>query len=115
MTSSSAQLDELLANPTRLSIMAVLAAADWAEFAFVRDTVEASDSALSKQISTLSANAYIEVRKGYVGRRPRTWLNITDAGRHALERHVAALHAIVARASTTKQRPPTRPPDEPEA
>jgi hypothetical protein len=30
-----------------------------------------------------------------VGKRPRTWLNLTPAGRTALERHVNALRRIV--------------------
>lgn len=78
--------------------MALLSAAEWAEFKFVRDAVELSDSALSKQISTLSANDYVEVRKGYVGKRPRTWLNLTDVGRDALTAHLDALQAIAAKA-----------------
>ncbi|HEX3607133.1 MAG TPA: transcriptional regulator [Candidatus Dormibacteraeota bacterium] len=78
----------------RLSIMATLAAADRAEFGFVRDTVEVSDSVLSKQVATLEAAGYIEVCNGYVGKRPRTWLSITAAGRRAFEDHVAALVAI---------------------
>jgi DNA-binding MarR family transcriptional regulator len=93
-----AQLDQLLLDPTRLTIVALLAAADWAEFAFVRDSVKLSDSALSKQVTTLSKNDYVEVRKGYVGKRPRTWLNVTDNGRNALAEHISALQAIMEKA-----------------
>ncbi|MGF6888698.1 DNA-binding MarR family transcriptional regulator [Nocardia sp. GAS34] len=78
--------------------MALLSGAEWAEFRFVRDAVQISDSALSKQISTLSANNYVEVRKGYVGKRPRTWLNLTDSGRDTLAEHLDALQAIAAKA-----------------
>ncbi|MDB5065373.1 MAG: transcriptional regulator [Chloroflexi bacterium] len=38
------------------------------------------------------------MRKGYVGKRPRTWLSITPAGRRAFDEHVAALVAIAGRA-----------------
>jgi DNA-binding MarR family transcriptional regulator len=69
-------------------------AADRAEFAFVRDTVEVSDSVLSKQVATLEAAGYVEVEKGRAGRRPRTWLKLTPAGAAALDRHVAALRTI---------------------
>jgi DNA-binding MarR family transcriptional regulator len=91
-------LDPLLLDPTRLSIVSLLAATRWAEFGFVRDAVELSDSALSKQVSTLSGRSYIEVRKGYVGKRPRTWLNLSTQGRRALQEHVAALQRIAAKA-----------------
>lgn len=88
------QLDELIHSPVRMSIVATLAAADRAEFAFVRDTVEITDSALSKQVATLEKAGYVKVIKGYVGKRPRTWLSLSKAGREAYERHLAALRAI---------------------
>jgi DNA-binding MarR family transcriptional regulator len=88
------RLDEVIHAPVRFSIVASLAAADEAEFSAVRDTVEVSDSVLSRQVSTLEAAGYVKVRKGYVGKRPRTWLSLTTAGRAAYERHLTALRAI---------------------
>jgi DNA-binding transcriptional ArsR family regulator len=87
-------LDPLLLDPTRLAIVALLAATEWAEFAFVRDSVHLSDSALSKRLSQLSDTGYVEVRKGYVGKRPRTWVNLSAAGRAALSAHIAKLQQI---------------------
>jgi DNA-binding MarR family transcriptional regulator len=88
-------IDEILTSPIRLSIIAALSRAAEIEFRALRDRIEISDSALSKQISQLENAGYVEVRKGYFGKRPRTWLSISDEGRVALKRHVAALHAIV--------------------
>lgn len=101
-----AALDQLLLDPTRLAIVSLLSAADWAEFGFVRDAVTLSDSALSKQVTTLSKNDYVEVRKGYVGKRPRTWLNLTDTGRNALAEHISALQAIAEKARADGARQP---------
>lgn len=89
------RLDDVIHSPVRFSIVATLAGADNAEFSFVRDTVDVSDSVLSKQVSTLEAAGYVKVKKGYVGKRPRTWLSLTAAGRGAFERHLAALRDIV--------------------
>jgi DNA-binding MarR family transcriptional regulator len=72
----------------------VLAAADKAEFPFVRDTVEITDQALSKQVRTLEEAGYVKVTKGYVGKRPRTWLSLTPQGRAAFVARCAALRAI---------------------
>ncbi|MBP2478553.1 DNA-binding transcriptional ArsR family regulator [Crossiella equi] len=94
---SEPQVDPLLLDPTRLSIVALLAATEWAEFGWVRDSVGLSDSALSKQVTGLAKAEYVEVRKGYVGKRPRTWLNLAGAGHEALRAHVAALNGIVER------------------
>jgi DNA-binding MarR family transcriptional regulator len=88
------RLDDVMHHPVRFSIVATLVAADEAEFAFVRDTVQVSDSVLSKQTSLLEQAGYVEARKGYVGKRPRTWLHLTANGRAAYARHLAALREI---------------------
>jgi DNA-binding MarR family transcriptional regulator len=87
-------LDEVIHAPVRFSVMATLAAAEEAEFGFVRDGVQVSDSVLSKTVTALERAGYVEVRKGYVGKRPRTWLQLSERGRRAFDAHVAALRAI---------------------
>ncbi|MGG2465935.1 winged helix-turn-helix domain-containing protein [Streptomyces sp. RGM 3693] len=87
-------LDDVIHAPVRFSIVATLSAAEKAEFGFVRDTVEVSDSVLSRQIATLEKAGYVAVIKGYVGRRPRTWLTLTPDGRAAFAAHCRALRAI---------------------
>ncbi|MBW5485926.1 winged helix-turn-helix domain-containing protein [Streptomyces bambusae] len=89
-------LDPLLNAPVRLSVVAALAPLDKAEFGFVRDLVEVTDSVLSKQVSALEEAGYVAVHKGRVGRRPRTWLSLAPEGRAAYQRHLAALRAIAA-------------------
>ena len=95
----TSQFDSVIHPPTRLSIMALLATADEADFAFVRDSVGVSDSVLSKHGSALEAAGYIEIRKGHVGKRPRTWFRLTPAGRRAFAGHVKALQDIVGQAA----------------
>lgn len=87
-------LDDLLGHPVRFSMVALLAAADRVDFSFVRDHVEVSDSVLSKQMSALEQAGYIKVKKGFVGKRPRTWLSLTGEGRRVFNRHLAALREI---------------------
>jgi DNA-binding MarR family transcriptional regulator len=88
------RLDELLGHGVRLSVVAALAGVEKAEFALVRDSVQVSDSVLSKQVAALEEAGYVHVDKGRVGRRVRTWLSITPAGHEALGRHMAALREI---------------------
>jgi DNA-binding MarR family transcriptional regulator len=89
------RFDELIHPSTRLSIVALLAAADWVEFAFVRDQLGLSDSALSKQLSTLEEAGYIGIERAVSDRRRRVRARLTGAGREAFQGHVAALRAIV--------------------
>jgi DNA-binding MarR family transcriptional regulator len=93
--------DELIHAPTRLSIVSLLAGSQWADFRFIRDSVGLSDSALSKQLATLEQAGYVEIGRGFVGKRPRTSARLTPAGRLAFEQHVAALQDMVARSGST--------------
>ena len=88
------RLDETIHAPVRFSIVAALAKVDDAVFGTLRDAIEVSDSTLSKQVTVLEKAGYVKVRKGYVGKRPRTWLSLTRAGRNAYEEHLEALRAI---------------------
>jgi DNA-binding MarR family transcriptional regulator len=93
MTTSG--FDELIHPSTRLSIVALLAAVDWADFSFVRDELGLSDSALSKQLSTLEEAGYVAIERPLSDRRRRVRARLTPAGRNAFDGHVAALRAIV--------------------
>lgn len=84
--------------------MALLSDVEWAEFPWVRETVGISASALSKQVSTLEDRGYVEVRKGYVGKRPRTWINLSQAGRDALEKHMGAMRKVVEESQRAAER-----------
>jgi DNA-binding MarR family transcriptional regulator len=70
------ELDEHLNSPVRLSIVEALAHVDDAEFPVDRDAIAVSDSVLSKQVGVLESAGYVEARKGYAGKRPRTWLSL---------------------------------------
>ncbi|BFU43819.1 transcriptional regulator [Krasilnikovia sp. MM14-A1004] len=89
------RFDELIHPSTRLSIVSLLAAADWAEFGYLRDQLALSDSALSKQLSTLEQAGYVTVDRSD---RRRVRARLTGDGRTAFRGHVAALQAIVATA-----------------
>jgi DNA-binding MarR family transcriptional regulator len=39
----------------------------------LRDTIEVSDSVFSKHATRLEDAGYVKIRKGYAGKRPRTW------------------------------------------
>ncbi|MFK8845316.1 winged helix-turn-helix domain-containing protein [Streptomyces sp. Ac-502] len=84
----------LLNSPVRLSVVAALSPVDRAGFAVVRDLVEVTDSALSKQVAALEAAGWVAVSKDRIGRRPLTWLALTAEGRAVYRRHLAALRAI---------------------
>lgn len=100
MTAVEPKLDPIVHPTVRLSICALLAAgADWVEFGTVRDAVGTSDSMVSKHSRALEDAGYLEVQKGAVGRRPRTWFRLTPAGRQAVAGHLAWLRQLADQAA----------------
>ncbi len=97
------RFDELIHPSTRLSIVALLASTDWADFAYVRDRLGMSDSALSKQFTTLEEAGYISVDRPVENHRRRVRVALTDTGRTAFDGHVAALQAVITGLSAPAQ------------
>jgi DNA-binding MarR family transcriptional regulator len=94
-----AKFDELIHPSTRLSIVALLASADWIDFAFVRDRLGLSDSALSKQFATLEEAGYVSIERPLADRRRRVRARLTPTGKKAFDGHVAALQAVLGTAT----------------
>lgn len=94
-------LNEFLHTPARLSILALLAPAEWVAFSFLRETIATSDSALSKQLRALEDAGYIESFKDRSARRS-TSVKLTAAGRRDFETYLEGLEQLVARARGTR-------------
>jgi DNA-binding MarR family transcriptional regulator len=99
------QLDDRIHTPVRFSLMAALAATGEVDFKALRETLEVSESLLSQHIRVLEEAGYLNVRKGFVGKRPRTWLSLTTEGQQAFDGHVETLRAIVASTPVTRPEP----------
>ena len=93
------RFDEVLNAPNRLRIAALLSAADEVEFGVLRDHLEVADSVTSKQLKVLVDAGYVRLSKlpGAAG-RARTWASLTEAGRRALQAHLAELQRMAAAA-----------------
>jgi DNA-binding MarR family transcriptional regulator len=98
-----AGFNEVMHHPSRLAVLAFLSGCIEADFALVRDRCELSDSALSKIARTLEEAGYIDVRKGRIGRRARTWLALTPEGGDALAAHLDALQAVATAARSAAE------------
>ena len=87
--------EPLLQAPVRLQVISILAQAQEAEFARLKDITGTSDSVMSKHLSALAEAGFIALRKVTSGGRQRTWASLTRAGRKTFDDHVAALRRIV--------------------
>ncbi len=109
MTHPSTRLDDAVHQRTRLGILTVLCEAGRVDFAYLRRTLELTDGNLSRNLSRLQDAGYVTAEKLIDGRRPRTWLSVTPAGRRALEAEIAALREIIDAVSTRSPAPRLRP------
>ena len=78
------QLDQAIHAPARLMILAFLAAIDSADFTFLLTQTGLTRGNLSTHISRLEEAGYVEVKKDFVDRIPRTLYTLTGNGRKAI-------------------------------
>lgn len=105
LAATTTALDSLVHHPVRLGLLTIASAIDECTFAYAKETLGVTDGNLSRNLTVLEEAGFLTVTKGYEGRRPRTWLSITEAGRAALATHLEALKAMAA------WTPPTPPQD----
>lgn len=92
------QLDPIIHQPARLKITAALKALpprEQLEFMRLKAIVGMTDGNLGAHIVALEEAGYVDVEKGFVGKKPRTRVQLTRAGRRVFENYVAFLRDIV--------------------
>lgn len=85
------ELDPVLHSQLRLAVISILMQVEEADFVYLREQTEATAGNLSVQIDKLCAAGYIDVEKGFAGKRPRTICRISDRGREAFAEYVETL------------------------
>jgi DNA-binding MarR family transcriptional regulator len=90
-------LNDIVHQPVRLGILTILAEAKRADFPYLKSALELTDGNLGRHLEVLAGAGLVTITKGYEGKRPRTWAEITKRGRAALAAHMAAMKEIVER------------------
>lgn len=93
------RLDDAIHGRLRLGIMAYLADAEAADFNELKGVLEATQGNLSVHLSKLEDAGYVEIMKGYQGKKPLTRVHITPAGRQAFARYIEVLSGLVEKRS----------------
>lgn len=89
------ELDPLLHSELRLAVMSLLMSVEEADFVYLKEQTQATAGNLSVQLDKLSIATYIEIEKGFVGKRPRTTCRITEKGRQAFVAYVEAIQSYL--------------------
>ncbi len=86
-----ADIDRLIHEPARLTVMTVLSIVESADFLFLMRQSGLTRGNLSSHLSKLEAAGHIEITKEFVDKIPRTLLHLTDKGRRAFEAYRKSL------------------------
>lgn len=95
------ELDPLLHQQLRLSVVSLLMSVKEAEFTYLREKTGATAGNLSVQINKLAEAGYIEVKKSFRDNYPLTTCSIANKGRQAFEKYVQALQEYLKPASSS--------------
>lgn len=77
-------LDTVLLHPGRLAICSALMDVEEASFRALAKTTGATDSVLSRNVTSLKDAGYVTVSKDYQRQSGRTWVALTAEGRAAM-------------------------------
>lgn len=88
-------INKAFENRVRLGIMSVLMVNDWVDFNTIKELLDVTDGNLSSHIQALEKLEYLEVRKEFVAKRPKTTYRVTQLGRNSFAEHLAALEKLL--------------------
>lgn len=91
------QLNKEFESRVRLGIMSVLMVNDWVDFNEMKKLLNVTDGNLASHSSALEKSEYIEIKKEFVGKKPKTSYRVTQSGRQAFRSHLDALEKLLGR------------------
>ncbi len=89
------QLDRLIHERMRLGIVSALAVNETLTFSDLKKLLDTTDGNISVHTRKLEEAGYIDCKKSFQGRVPRTEYRISRAGREALERYLNHMEALI--------------------
>lgn len=89
------QLNKAFDSRVRLGIMSILMVNDWVDYKQIKADLNLTDGNLASHINGLEKLNYIEIRKGFIGKKTNTSYKITVAGETAFTIHINALEKLI--------------------
>lgn len=89
-----AEVDRVVHEPARLTILAYLYVVESADFTFLLHQTGLTWGNLSAHIARLEQAGYVTVHKQFVGKKPNSMLRLTDQGREAFRAYRKEMRQI---------------------
>ena len=80
--------DPLLDHRVRAGVLAFLSDRGSGDFTELASALDVANNTLSSHLQRLEAAGYVELRRGFLGRKPRTRVVMTATGRRAWLEHL---------------------------
>ena len=90
-----AEIDRVIHEPARLLILAYLSVVESADFLFLMNQTHLTRGNLSAHLSKLEAAGYVEIKKEFVEKIPRTLLSLTETGRSAFQQYRKSMRQVL--------------------
>ena len=95
MSSLISQLNKVFDSRIRIGIMSALMVNEGMNFNDLKALMHVTDGNLATHLKTLEENKYIQVKKGFIGRKTNTTYSISKTGEKAFRNHLDALEKII--------------------
>jgi DNA-binding MarR family transcriptional regulator len=92
---AAGEFDRLVYERVRLGIMSALAVNSKMSFNDLKELLKTSDGNLSAHARKLEDAGYLDCKKSFKGRFPRTEYRLTATGRRALERYLDHMERLI--------------------
>jgi DNA-binding MarR family transcriptional regulator len=89
------KLNKDFESRVRLGIMSILMVNEWVDFTEMKNLLNITDGNLASHSSALEKSEYIEVKKEFVGKKPKTSYQVTPRGRVAFKEHLSYLEKLM--------------------
>ncbi|HSR69010.1 MAG TPA: transcriptional regulator [Acidobacteriota bacterium] len=82
-----AGLNKIVHEPARLAILTALSSCKKADFLFLRRLTGLTKGNLSAHLTKLEQSQLVDIEKTFVGKKPATFVSLSQEGRREIEAH----------------------------
>jgi DNA-binding MarR family transcriptional regulator len=93
--SKISKLHKAFESRVRLGIMSILMVNDWVDYKSLKAQLDLTDGNLASHINGLEKLGFIEINKGFIGKKTNTTYRITELGRQTFKQHINALENLI--------------------
>ena len=90
-----AEIDRIIHEPARLLILAYLSVVESADFLFLMNQTHLTRGNLSAHLSKLETAGYVDIKKEFVEKIPRTLLRLTEKGKKAFQEYRRSMKQVL--------------------